>query len=296
VLDKFEEAPGVLNVDLMEYDGKHSLILCLSTVEHVGQHAYGEQKSGDREAPLRAIRQIYNLLAPGGTALVTVPFGKLMDMGWLIQFSDAYLQLLTDKYGVPREAAAISYFRKQDMDMHLQTPPQCWIQCEKGELTETMFDSPFMFANGIAVIRLRKIGPDIAPELPEASPLVYMPAPLISSVYFSPFIRPAGFDKDGCFPANRPGYPFYSHPLTLAPGSYVLKRSFDIEGSGEFTLEMISEHGRRLLWSERITGSGDAVHRIVLNQEERDASLRLYQHNSARSRLKVPCLLFMRDS
>lgn len=291
VLDKFEEAPGVLNEDLMDYTRKHSLILCLSTVEHIGQHAYGEQKSGDREAPLLALRHLYNLLEPGGSALVTVPFGKLMDMGWLIQFSDEYLRLLTDSYGVPAEALEISYFRKLDMDMHLNNPKQCWIQCEKEELAEARFDSPFMFANGIAVIHMRKIGRDVASAPLAHEPLSFLSAPTVSSVYFIPFVRPAGFDKDGYFPAVRPGYIFYGPSLTLAPKKYVLQASFEIDGPGEFTLEMTSNQGQRLLWSRSILCSEQLSAPIVIEREEQQAEIRLYQHNSAQCRIRVPLLI-----
>ena len=291
VLDKFEEAPGVLNEDLMDYREKHALILCLSTVEHIGQHAYGEQKSGDREAPLLALRHLYNLLKPGGSALVTVPFGKLMDMGWLIQFSDEYLRLLTDSYGVPAEALDVSYFRKLDMDMHLNNPKQCWIQCGKEDLADKRFDSPFMFANGIAVIRMRKTGPDVTTEPRPHEPLAFEPAPTVSSVYFAPFVRPAGFDKDGYFPAARPGYVFYGPSLTLAPKSYILEASFEIEGPGEFTLEVTSNRGRRRLWSRKFVRSERLSAPIEIKREEHQSEIRLYQHNAANCRVRVPCLV-----
>lgn len=295
VLDKFEEAPGVMNVDLFDYAGKHSLIVCLSTVEHVGQHAYGESKSGDREAPLRAIRRIYNLLEPEGTALVTVPFGKLMDMGWLIQFSDEYLSLLTTAYGLPPEALDATYFRKLDMDMHLNNPRQCWIQCDKADLAETMFDSPFLFANGIAVLRIRKVGKDLTGEPLPREPLRYMPAPIVPNAYFAPFVRPTGFDKDGYFAAGRPGYVLYGPSLTLAPGRYAVRAEIEIDGHGEFTLEVTSERGRRLLWNHSVSRTERLHAGFAVEREEPHAEIRLYKHNVSPCRVRLPSLLLTEE-
>ncbi|MFC5401653.1 hypothetical protein [Cohnella soli] len=292
VLDKFEEAPGVLNVDLMDYDTKHKTILCLSTVEHIGQHAYGENKSGDREAPLRAIRRIYNLLEPDGTALVTVPFGQLMDIGWLIQFSGEYMDLLFDSYGVPREAASFTYFRKQDMDIHLNTPRQAWIQCERADMAEATFDSPFMFANGIAVLRLRKIGQDVheTAALMSRDDLVYRPAAAIPNVYFTPFVRPFAFDKNGYFPAHRSGYVFYGHPVSLPPNRYRLEATIEISGSGSFSLELTTANGRNTIWSRKLTGSETLQDEISIDGEAMDVELRCYKHSAWACHLRFPKL------
>lgn len=51
-----------------------------------------KMKITDREAPLKAIAKIYGLLEPNGKALITVPFGKLTDGKWYIQFSQKYLR------------------------------------------------------------------------------------------------------------------------------------------------------------------------------------------------------------
>jgi hypothetical protein len=293
VLDKFEEARGVLNVDLMEYEKKHRLILCLSTVEHIGQHAYGENKSGNREMPLSAIRRIYNLLEPDGSAFITVPYGKLMDVGWLIQFSAEYIELLFDSYGLPRQAATFSYFRKLDMDMHLNTPRQCWVQCNKEELAGSMFDSPFMFANGIALIHLRKVGKDVtaSPVPARGNSLSYSPAPIIPNLYFTPFIRPAGFDKDGRLPAIRPGYVFYGPHITLEPRTYFIQAFVEIIGQGQFTIELTSNSGERLLWSHTLTHSANLKSSVNVVQEEKAVELRMYKHNQSECYVRVPSLL-----
>ncbi len=95
IVDKFESGEGVDCIDIMDVDAReqYQTILSVSTLEHVGQSCapggeFGERKTAtDLEAPLKAIAKIYDLLAVGGRALLTVPFGKLIDGGWYIQFS-----------------------------------------------------------------------------------------------------------------------------------------------------------------------------------------------------------------
>ena len=73
VVDKYEEAPGVLNVDVTEFrsDRSFDLIVSISTLEHVGW----DENPRDPEKPLRAISHLKTLLAPQGRLLITVPMG-----------------------------------------------------------------------------------------------------------------------------------------------------------------------------------------------------------------------------
>ncbi|MEM8993447.1 MAG: hypothetical protein AAGF23_01520 [Acidobacteriota bacterium] len=73
IVDKYEEAPGVLNVDIVDFapPERFDLILCLSTLEHVGR----DEEPRDPGKALRAYRHLQTLLAPGGELLVTVPAG-----------------------------------------------------------------------------------------------------------------------------------------------------------------------------------------------------------------------------
>jgi hypothetical protein len=125
IVDKFESELGVDNEDLMNLpsEEKYDAILSISTVEHIGQNVdpsggYGEQLiERDLEAPLKAIAKIYDLLAPDGKALISVPFGKLTDGGWYIQFSKEYLYLLSKKYGIPKEAISINCLKLIDREI-----------------------------------------------------------------------------------------------------------------------------------------------------------------------------------
>jgi hypothetical protein len=73
VVDKYEKASKVLNVDVLDYESEKlfDLIFTISTLEHVGW----DEHPRDPEKPIRAIRHLKTLLAPDGRLLVTIPLG-----------------------------------------------------------------------------------------------------------------------------------------------------------------------------------------------------------------------------
>jgi hypothetical protein len=73
VVDKYERAPGVLNLDVLELGdlGPFDLIVAVSTLEHVGH----DESPRDPAAAPRAVAALRERLAPGGRLLVTVPAG-----------------------------------------------------------------------------------------------------------------------------------------------------------------------------------------------------------------------------
>ncbi len=87
IVDKFEKAPGVTNVDVREYDTSkdYDLIVSISTIEHV---AYDELTRKAQESiefepleePVRialcvAIENLKSHLSQGGEIVITVPLG-----------------------------------------------------------------------------------------------------------------------------------------------------------------------------------------------------------------------------
>jgi hypothetical protein len=77
VIDKYEQAPGVLNEDAATFSGgPYDLIVSVSTLEHVGYDE--EPREPDKAA--RAVRNLLGLLAPGGTMLATIPIGHNRDL------------------------------------------------------------------------------------------------------------------------------------------------------------------------------------------------------------------------
>ncbi|MEG5144454.1 hypothetical protein QUB27_17015 [Microcoleus sp. AT8-B6] len=182
IVDKFEVEVGVDNEDLMNLPSaqKYDAIVSLSTVEHIGQKGdpsggYGEQEENrDLEGPLKAIAKIYDILAPDGKALITVPFGKLIDGEWYIQFSKEYLYLLGKKYGIPKEAVSVNCLKLIDRETNGSSFNVLWEELDALELSYVEYGSPFSQANAIAVIELSKLSSDFHLKLNvEPSPLLY---------------------------------------------------------------------------------------------------------------------------
>jgi SAM-dependent methyltransferase len=77
VVDKYEQAPGVLNLDVLELGelGPFDLIVAISTLEHVG---LDEAERDPGKAP-RAVEALKQRLAPGGRLVITIPAGYNRD-------------------------------------------------------------------------------------------------------------------------------------------------------------------------------------------------------------------------
>jgi len=165
IVDKFEVDLGVENQDLMSLPSaeKYDAIVSISSVEHVGQKddpsgGYGEQiENRDLEGPLKAIAKIYDLLASDGKALITVPFGKLTDAEWYIQFSQEYLDVLWKKYGIPKDAISANYLKLIDRETVDEKHYMLWKEVNALELSDSEYGWPWSQANGIAVIELTKV-------------------------------------------------------------------------------------------------------------------------------------------
>ncbi|HTI13578.1 MAG TPA: hypothetical protein VL461_03270 [Dictyobacter sp.] len=192
IIDKFEVSEGVENVDLMELDSsqKFQAIVCISTVEHVGQHctpdgSFGEQKpTTDLEGPLKAIAKVYDLLEPGGHALITVPFGQLMAGGWYVQFSKDYLALLTAKYGIPTEALSVGFLRCLARERGMQNPRQQWLEVTADEVQYVRYNALLSGARAIAVIKLTRSDAPFTLNLSQPDSLLQYKHPTIARTLF----------------------------------------------------------------------------------------------------------------
>jgi len=86
------DVPGLTGVqadvrDLPFDDGAFDLVLCVSTLEHVGADntGYGLDAEDDASSRLTALRELRRVLASDGRLLITVPCGEPGDYGWFHQ-------------------------------------------------------------------------------------------------------------------------------------------------------------------------------------------------------------------
>lgn len=194
IIDKFEEGHGIDNIDIIDVgqEEKYQAIVSISTMEHVGQHCapsgqFGEQnRVNDLEAPLKAIAKLYDLLAVGGRALLTVPFGVLTDGGWYIQFSAEYLDLLGTKYGIPQEALSVGFLKCIAKESKWSNPHQLWVEATAEEVRDVRYDAIWSGARAIAVIEMVKLAqPFVFNVAGSPTSLLYERSQLAKNLFFT---------------------------------------------------------------------------------------------------------------
>jgi len=76
---------------------KYATVIALSTIEHIGLTCEGYGTTADDpEGDRKAIEGCMRALKPGGTLLLTVPFGKSENRGWYRIYDDESLDRLLD--------------------------------------------------------------------------------------------------------------------------------------------------------------------------------------------------------
>lgn len=127
VVDKFERAKGVENVDVFDIEGRFDRIVSLSTLEHVGFDEPGEQGKGQT---VDAIAHLRGCLADGGELVFTVPLG--------------YNPGLDGALGEGIEGVELAFLRRVDVANR-------WEQADWRVVEGTAYGKPYRNANAIAV-------------------------------------------------------------------------------------------------------------------------------------------------
>jgi len=96
ILDKYEAGVDVINEDIVTFcpHEKYDLIICISTLEHVGW----DEEPRDPSKIRKAVESLRRHLKPGGMMVITLPLGynpqmdRMLDMGTLAFSKQAYMK------------------------------------------------------------------------------------------------------------------------------------------------------------------------------------------------------------
>jgi SAM-dependent methyltransferase len=121
---------------------RFDLILCVSTVEHIGLPIYGQHEfpHGD----ILAMRHMRRLLAPGGRLLLTVPFGRAQVNPWFRVYDSPGLRRLKGGF---RTLSAAFYRLRADAEGSYEP-------CRAADLSEAGYDFEHMRTEGVALAEL----------------------------------------------------------------------------------------------------------------------------------------------
>jgi O-antigen chain-terminating methyltransferase len=129
---------------------RFDLVWCISTLEHIGMDNSNYQKHFKREqmADFSAVKNMLRLLARNGRLLITVPYGKAEDHGWLRNYDRDRWQAILQ---LARDAAILKewYFR--------HTYGAGWVLCSADELAHVgYYDQHNSGAGGMAAVLIEQ--------------------------------------------------------------------------------------------------------------------------------------------
>jgi len=130
VIDKYERAPGVINVDVVDFRPKASydLIVSCSTLEHVG---WDEPAERDPEKIVRALENVTAMLSRGGQLVVTMPIGY-----------NPYLDELLRRGRL--RFTETNFLKRVSKDNR-------WEEVTFGDVKDAKYNEPFPFSNALVV-------------------------------------------------------------------------------------------------------------------------------------------------
>lgn len=116
VVDRYEQAAGVVNEDVVDYQSPAplDLILSISTLEHVGW----DEAPREPEKPLRALAHLRRQLAPGGRLVFSVPLGQNPHLDGFLR--DGRLDLTKQHF--LRRLGALNNWAETDLETALRLP------------------------------------------------------------------------------------------------------------------------------------------------------------------------------
>lgn len=140
IVDKYEVASGVINVDIIDYKPAHKydLIVSISTLEHVGwdENPHTQENLGQTDKIQKAVSCLKAMLQKGGRLVITVPIGYNPHLDTLLKKN----LIKVDK---------IVYLQRIDSDNH-------WQEVSAKAALKSKFWQPYSYANALAILTVTK--------------------------------------------------------------------------------------------------------------------------------------------
>jgi hypothetical protein len=134
IIDKYEQAAGVINVDVLDFvpDKKYDLIVSISTLEHVGW----DETPKEPMKVLQSIHHLKSLLSVGGLLIFSVPLGYNLCLDEIIRRKAT-------------ESAQLYHLKRIGIDR--------WVQAEFQDIDGLTYGSPWGAAQGITIAFIKNI-------------------------------------------------------------------------------------------------------------------------------------------
>ncbi len=110
-------------------DSAFDVVVCISTLEHIGMNntllytADTHFQESDTHAYRAVLQEFRRVLKPGGKLLLTVPYGRYENHGWLQQFDAERVADVIAAFGGTQ--SSITYYRYLPDGWHLATKDEC---------------------------------------------------------------------------------------------------------------------------------------------------------------------------
>lgn len=132
VVDKYEQAPGVVNEDIITFkpQKKYDLIVSISTLEHVGW----DETPKDKLKTKKAMQAIKKMLTKNGEAVITIPLGY-----------NPHLDILLKREAITFDT---THYLKKTSELNT------WAETNSSIVGKIRYGKPFENANGLVIGKL----------------------------------------------------------------------------------------------------------------------------------------------
>lgn len=125
-------------------DNTFDTTLCLSTFEHLGRRHEPYGTETQRDLPDRAWVEMIRVTKPGGRILLTIPFGRYEDHGWLVNYD-----------GPLMEQQFFGEFTRKTLDF-FQLHGAGYLLCQQSDLADSSYHVEEARAGGIVCVEFVK--------------------------------------------------------------------------------------------------------------------------------------------